>query len=62
MYLVDGGLYSRISIGEQIERCREEVASDKDIIVDSIMVTTDPVEIAEWNLEATYMKNAYDFY
>lgn len=34
MTLVDGSLFSTVSIGDPIERCREEVDDDKDIIVD----------------------------
>ena len=37
MVLVDGSLFSTISIGDPIERCRLEVDKDEDIIIDVIM-------------------------
>ena len=41
MALVDGSLFTTISIGDPISRCREEVEKDEDIIVDVIMCYSD---------------------
>ena len=46
--LVDGSLFSTISIGDPIERCRQEVASDVDIIVDVITCYAEHLEIDPW--------------
>ena len=60
--LIDGGLFSTISIGDPIERCRDEVSSDADIIVDVIMCYGDLHTIEEWKLSDTRWRNALDFY
>lgn len=36
-YLVDGGTFQNLAVGDPIERCREEGVSDEDIIVDVIL-------------------------
>jgi hypothetical protein len=60
--LFDGGLFSTISIGDPIQRCREEGVSDEDIIVDVIMCYSKIYEIGDWELGATRWKTALDFY
>ena len=40
--LVDGSIFTAVSIGDPIERCREEVEDDKDIIVDILLCYTKP--------------------
>jgi len=60
--LVDGSLFSTISIGDPISRCREEVDSDKDIIVDTIMCYTSQFNIKDWHIHDTRWMNAYDYY
>ena len=37
MSLVDGGLFSNVSIGDPIQRCREDGFADEDIIVDVLL-------------------------
>lgn len=34
--LIDGGTYANMQLSEPIDRCREEVTNDEDIIVDVI--------------------------
>ena len=40
-YLIDGSLFTAVSIGDPIERCREEV-EDKDIIIDMLLCYSKP--------------------
>jgi len=49
--LVDGSLFATISIGDPIERCREEVENDSDIIVDVITCYQDLHRIEPWEYE-----------
>jgi predicted acylesterase/phospholipase RssA len=37
MRLVDGGVFQAIEINDPIERCRDEVENDSDIIIDMIL-------------------------
>jgi len=63
MILVDGFLYSNLSIGDPIERCREEVADDADIIIDVILCYSSPVKIKSWDDKSqSRWKTALDFY
>ena len=39
--LIDGSIFTAVSIGDPIERCREEV-EDKDIIIDVLLCYTNP--------------------
>ena len=61
MVLVDGSLFATISIGDPIERCREEV-DDKDIIVDVITCYQETHEIDPWFYEDLMWENAHSFY
>lgn len=60
--LVDGSLYATITFSELIERCREEVADDSDIIVDLIMCYSNVYAVDEWSLDQTRWASAYEFY
>jgi len=51
MFLVDGGMFSNVAIGDPIERCRDEGFSDEDIIVDIILCYESPWNLNEWALE-----------
>ena len=63
MYLVDGSLWSTLSLGDPIERCREEEGvADEDIVVDIILCYTTTHELNEWDLPETRWLTAYDFY
>ena len=62
LYLVDGGIFNTVSIGDPIERCREEVESDQDIIVDIILCYTAVNEVPEWQIADTRFMTALDFY
>ena len=46
-------MFNTVSIGDPIERCREEVKSDKDIIIDILLCYTAVTEIPEWNISET---------
>ena len=48
MKLVDGSMYSNLSVGDPIQRCREEVENDSDIIIDIILCYGTPIEINSW--------------
>ena len=61
MYLYDGGLYSSISLGDPIERCREEGVADADIIVDMILAIGPHVTIKPWEMEETRWMTAHDY-
>ena len=39
--LVDGSVFSTVSVGDPIERCREEGTKDEDIIIDVILCYED---------------------
>lgn len=61
--LVDGGIYEKISIGDPIERCREDGYADTDIIIDSILCYKTTSEIKQWSIgEKMRWKNASNFY
>lgn len=45
MHLVDGGMFQNLAVGDPIDRCREEVESDADIIVDVLLCFSSVVEI-----------------
>ena len=62
MTLVDGSLFSTVSVGDPIERCREEVTRDEDIIIDVILCYEDTYEIEDWSLPETRWRTALDFY
>lgn len=62
MALVDGSLFTTISIGDPISRCREEVENDSDIIVDVIMCYTEIYPIEKLTFAETRWMTAYDFY
>lgn len=48
MELVDGSMYSNVSIGDPIERCREEVENDSDIIIDIVLCYQTPIVLNDW--------------
>mmetsp|Transcript_16774 Transcript_16774/g.21214 ORF Transcript_16774/g.21214 Transcript_16774/m.21214 type:complete len:96 (+) Transcript_16774:476-763(+) len=60
--LVDGSLFSTISIGDPIERCRQEVDSDVDIIVDVITCYQELHEIEPWTATDLQWENAFSYY
>ena len=60
--LVDGGLFSNISIGEPISRCRDEGYAEKDIIVDAVLVNKNVIDVEEWDAANIRWMSAYDFY
>ena len=62
MYLVDGGMFNTVSVGDPIERCREEVESDRDIIIDVLLCYTQVYEVPEWDHHKTRWMTAFDFY
>ena len=62
MMLVDGSLFSTVSIGDPIERCREEVENDEDIIIDVILCFETLFDIEAWNYDEMRWKTAYDIY
>ena len=62
MFLVDGGTYSNVSIGDPIERCREEGYEDKDIIVDVLLCYEKPWIMNTWAPEELDFLNAWSYY
>jgi len=51
MQLVDGGTFSDLNLQDAIQKCREVVDDDEDIIVDVIMCLDEPVKMkkfVEW--------------
>ena len=48
MFLVDGGTYSNVSIGDPIERCRDDGYADEDIIIDLLLCYEKPWIMNEW--------------
>ena len=61
--LTDGSIYSTVSVGDLIERCRDEgVASDADIIVDIFLCYDHEYRVKEWELQDSQWSNAYDIY
>ena len=40
--LIDGSIFTAVSIGDPIERCREEVERDEDIIMDILLCFNKP--------------------
>ena len=62
MMLVDGSTYSNLSVGDPIQRCREEVENDSDIIIDVILCYGTPIELSNWEMDKTRWKTAIDFY
>ena len=62
MQLVDGGTFQNISIGDPIDRCREEVNDDSEIVVDLILCFDKVVDVEKWDLEDTDWYDAFTFY
>ena len=62
LYLVDGGIFNTVSVGDPIERCREEVESDRDIIIDVLLCYTQVKEVPEWDNRKTRWMTAFDLY
>lgn len=62
MMLVDGSLFSTVSVGDPIERCRQEVDSDKDIIVDVLLCYEEQYDFGDWNTDDVRWKTAIDMY
>ncbi len=61
--LTDGSVFSTVSLGDLIERCREEgVASDEDIIIDMLLCYEDVYDMPEINRSKAGWMNALDFY
>lgn len=61
--LVDGGIFSTVSMGDPIARCREEEGPDVDIIVDLILCyETIEHHMPELKLEDTRWMNAHSMY
>lgn len=52
--LVDGGTFSDLNLQDAIEKCREIVDDDRDIIVDVIMCQTDPVVMEEYKSQSFF--------
>ena len=59
--LVDGSLFSTVSVGDPIERCREEV-DDSDIIIDVILCYESMYDVKPWDAFQTRFKTAFDYY
>ena len=49
MLLVDGSLFSTVSVGDPIERCRQEVEKDEDIIIDVILCYETLYDVEHWD-------------
>ena len=62
MLLVDGSLFSTVSIGDPIERCRQEVEKDEDIIIDVILCYESLYDVEHWDKYALRFKTAFDMY
>ena len=62
MHLIDGSVFSALSLGDPIERCREEGHDDSDIIIDVITCYPFPIETIKWTKEDSRWRNAYDYY
>lgn len=60
--LVDGSLFSTVSIGDPIERCREEVDDDKDIIVDVFLCYEHLNKFKKWQITEMRWKSAFNVY
>ena len=60
--MVDGGYFSAVSLGDPIARCREQVESDSDIIIDIIVCIKDEPDIDELDLESMRWETALDVY
>ena len=62
MFLIDGGAFSNVAIGDPIERCREEGYDDEDIIVDILLCYEKPLLMEAWDVEAMMWETAWNFY
>ena len=62
MFLVDGSLFSTLSIGDPIERCREEVDDDADIIIDNLLCYIEDYDVSMTDISETRWWNAFDMY
>ena len=59
----DGSIYSTVSIGDMISRCREDgVASDADIILDLVLCYQDHYDTKTIDREQARWMNALDYY
>ena len=62
MLLVDGSLFSTVSVGDPIERCRQEVDKDEDIIIDVILCYETLYDVDPWEQHNLRWKTAIDMY
>ena len=62
LYLIDGSYYSTVSLGDPIERCREDGFADEDIIIDVLLCYTDSYEVPRWEKEGLRWHTALDLY
>ena len=62
--MIDGGTFANIQIGEAVDRCRDQVFSDEDIILDVLLcgfkAYVDPWSALNQDEESTY-KGSMDF-
>ena len=59
----DGAVFSTVSLGDLIARCREDgVESDEDIIVDILLCYRSEHKTEEWSLRRTSLLNTWNFY
>ena len=59
MSLVDGGLFTNVDLGDAVQRCRELVDREEDIIVDMVLIFDGPEELEQWSYEETLKKNSF---
>ena len=57
--MVDGAVFSRMAIGDPIERCRDDGAADADIIVDSIVPYGNLPDLGKYNARDFLWNNAF---
>lgn len=58
MVLVDGGVFDNLGLSQGVELCRSQGHSDKDIIVDMILINDTPLSVKKWTLEEARLKSA----
>ena len=62
MLLNDGGLMSNLSLGDPIQRCRDEGYDDKDIVVDMLLCYRKPLLLKAWGKNGIDWQNAWQYY
>ena len=59
--MVDGGVFTNLDLSDAILRCKELVDKEEDIIIDMILIFSQPEQMEKWTYAESMNKNSFDF-